>query len=132
MFKTMGKLLQNAYPEKEDINKIQSFVLVKWLSNNRYTVIPANQININYDMPIQNQYRFLDDYFKLTGIKNKIRFIRYNKNTSTENKIINNISLYYNINKSSAEKYYSLMDDAQKKRFKNLYSEGTEGTKGKK
>ena len=126
MFKTMTTLLNKKTPEKSDIEKISSFVMVKWLSNNKTTVIPANIINLNYQLPIYNQYRFLDDYFELTGIKQKISSIRYNKEKKEilEETVLGNIKKYYQVNQQIAKKYYQLMDDTEKKKFSEMYKEG--------
>lgn len=130
MFKTLGTLLNRKTPTEEEISKISSYVMINWLSNNKDTVIPANYININYNIPITNQYKFLDDYFELTGIKNKISYIKYNKTNKLQNEeIINNIERYYNVNKSDAIKYYNLMDKKERVAMKNMYKEGTEGKK---
>jgi hypothetical protein len=124
MFNTLKTLLNNQQPQEEKINKINSFVMIKWLSGNRSTVIPANFININYNIPIYNQYKFLDDYFILTNIKNKINFIKYNKEDQKINEIIENIQRYYNVNLSIAKKYYELMSKEEKAKFKDIYTEG--------
>ncbi len=130
MFKTLGTLLNRKTSTEEEISKISSYVMINWLSNNKDTVIPANYININYNIPITNQYKFLDDYFELTGIKNKISYIKYNKTNKLQNEeIINNIERYYNVNKSDAIKYYNLMDKKERVAMKNMYKEGTEGKK---
>jgi len=123
MFKTMQTLLSNKNPSKEEIEKISPFILLRWLSNNPLTVIPANYININYHLPMYNQYRFLDDYFTLTGVKSKVRFIKYNKPNKDE-RSVENIEKYYNINHETALKYYDLMSDEERQRFKDLYKEG--------
>ena len=123
MFKTMGTVFKNQYPQKEDIKKISSFVFIRWLSNNKLTVIPANIINYNYNIPIENQYKFLKDYYKLTGINKKVSFIKYNKNEK-ENEIIQNIAKFYSVNYYTAKSYYNLMDKKEHKRFKDMYKEG--------
>jgi hypothetical protein len=124
MFDTLKTLLNNRTPSEEEINKINSFVMIKWLSGNRSTVIPANFININYNIPLYNQYKFLDDYFILTGVKKKINFIKFPKNISKESEIIENIQRYYNVNPETAKKYYELMSKEDKKRFNDIYTEG--------
>ena len=114
-------------PSEEEISKIPSYLMIKWLSNNPITVIPANLININYNIPIFNQYQFLDDYFTLTKIKNKRLFIRSSKQTQATQAtqaIIENIKTYYNVNDEIAREYYTLMSKEKIKEFKNMYTEG--------
>ena len=125
MFKTMTGVLKNTpFPPKENIEKISSFIMIRWLSGNQNTVIPANIINVNYNLPIYNQYRFLDDYFKLTGLKNKKLFIKYNKKQEKISETQKNIQRYYNINQETAKQYYNLMSKEEHKRFNNMYKEG--------
>ena len=131
MFKTMTALLQNKYPSQEKIKKIPSFIMLRWLSNNPYTVIPANMMNINYNIPIENQFRFLDDYFTLTKIKQKVRFIKYNKKEDKQLEIIENIKKYYNVNNETATNYYSILTKSKTpeslkeiQRFQDMYKEG--------
>jgi hypothetical protein len=124
MFKTMTTLLNTQKPSKEEIEKIPSYIMLRWLSNNQHTVIPANMMNINHHLPIYNQYIFLDDYFNLSKIKNKIKYIKYNKTQENENKIVNNIMNYYNINQQLAEKYFKMLPEKERKHFEEMYNEG--------
>jgi len=131
MFDVLKTLLTYKVPTKEEIQKINSYTMVRWLSGNKYTVIPANLININYNIPIENQYQFFDDVFDLMKIKKNIKFIKYNSDSNSnasketkKSKIIQNISMYYKINLKEAEKYYSLMSSKEHKRFKDMYKEG--------
>jgi hypothetical protein len=126
MFKTLKTLLSNPndIPEDDEINKISSYVMLHWLEGNQFTVIPANIINLNYNIPVKNQYRFLKDYFILTGINKKVRYIKYNKQTKDDSELLDNICRYYNINTYNAKKYLQLMTKEDKKKFKDLYKEG--------
>jgi hypothetical protein len=120
VFKTLNSLLTYKTPSKEEIEKINSFVMIRWLSNNQLTVVPSNFVN--FDIPVYNQYLFLDTYFKLSGIKNKVKFIPYNKSKKEE--IVENIARWYNVNYNTAQQYYDLMDTNQRKKFKNIFKEG--------
>ncbi len=124
MFKTMSAILSHKTPSKEEIQKISSFIMIRWLSGNVNTVIPANIINCNYNLPVYNQFRFLDDYCNLTGIKNKKLFIKYNKSQEKVTKTQENIARYYNINLNTAKQYFNLMSEEEQESFKNLYKEG--------
>ena len=120
----MTTVLTNQTPSKEEIEKISSWVMIRWLSNNQKTCIPANIINLNDKIPIWNQYKFLDDYFKLIGLQNKRLFIKYPKNEEKKNLITENIQKYYQVNQTTAEQYYRLMDKKERERFRDLYKEG--------
>ncbi len=123
MWNTLYKLFNNKTATKEEIEKIPSYIMIRWLSGNKLTVIPANIINLNYNIPIYNQYKFLDDYYTLTGINKKISKIKYNKDIK-ETEIIENIAKYYKVNLWTAKKYYNLMPEDERKSFKDLYKEG--------
>ena len=123
----MSTLLTNSNPTKSQIEKISPFIMYEWLSNNQTTVIPGNMMNINYKMPIYNQYRFLDDYFTLTGIKRKIKYIPFVKKQKQDPDYIKNIEglqKYYNINYQDAQKYYELLSKDEIKRINEIYNEG--------
>jgi ABC-type dipeptide/oligopeptide/nickel transport system ATPase component len=121
----MYSVIKNVKLSKEEIEKIPSYLMIRWLSGNGKTTIPANFININYNIPIYNQYIFLDDYFKLTNLKNT--YIQYYKDTKfqiTKQNTIDSIAKYYNVNYTIAENYYNLMDKKEHKKFENMYKEG--------
>jgi hypothetical protein len=125
MFNTLKTLFINKTPSEQDIQKINSFVMLRWLSNDKQTSYPANILNIYSDIPIDIQYKFLKKYFKITGVKNK--FIKYPKDEKLPEeleKLYLNIQKYYNVNRDIAKKYFELMDDEQRDRLYNMYNEG--------
>jgi hypothetical protein len=128
IFQEFKKLLKDDYPSEEIIEKLPMFVMLRWLSNHPSTVVPANITNVMYQGMGKDvnklTYRFLDDYFKLTGIKSRLRSIDYNKSEFKENDVIKNISKYYKVNYQTAEGYYKLMPEQEKEKFKNIYKEG--------
>ena len=125
MFKTLKTLTSNSHnPKKEDIEKINSFVMVKWLSNNPNTVMAANAINLNDKIPIQNQFRFLDDFYTLNGVKNRRLYIPWGKKENIPKqleKLIDNIQTFYKVNRDTAFEYFKLMDNTQKDRLYEMY-----------
>jgi intein-encoded DNA endonuclease-like protein len=126
MWNTMKTLLNNKQPKEDEINEINSYVLIRWLSGNKNTVLPANIINLN-PPPIQNQYRFLDDYFQLAKIKNNVKYIHYIKDDKLSKTFLDgveNVQKFYNVNFETAKEYWALMDKKEQKRFKEMYKEG--------
>lgn len=125
-FKVMTSLLNNIKPTKEEKNSINSFFLVRWLSNERYTVQMANTINLYYNIPVYCQYQFCDDYIQLTNLKRRVKYISFTKEKNNANyqKLIENIQRKYKINEIQAEEYFKLMDNDQRNEIYNMYDEG--------
>ena len=125
MFKTLNSLTKpSKFPNEDKIQKINSFVMVKWLSNNPKTVIAANAINLNDKIPIQNQFRFLDDYFTLNGTKKQKPYVPWTKKQNVPDvlqKLLDNIQRFYKVNPDTAREYFELMDNDQRDRLYNMY-----------
>ncbi len=125
-FKVMTSLLNNTTPTQEEKNTLNSFFLVRWLSNNPNTLPMANIINTWYNLPVDIQYQFCDDYIQLTRMKNRVKFISFQKDKQNPDfvKLMDNIQRMYNINEIQAQEYYKLMSNDEKNRIYNYYNEG--------
>ena len=128
-YQAMTSILKpNVNPSKEDIKRINSYFFCTWLSNNKFTLKIAEVLNLYYKIPVYAQFRFADDYAKLTGMANRIKFIGFNKKQSIPEieKTLDNIQRYYKVNRSVAEEYFNLMPDEEKTKFYKMYNEGIE------
>lgn len=107
MFKTMVGVVNPKYkPKKEDILKIPSFVFCRWLSGNRATIATANEININYNIPIENQYYMVRHLFM-----GKVGFIPYPKQVQNEDtEVIEHLVDYFKISHEKAREYVKIID----------------------
>lgn len=125
-FKVMTSLLNNTTPTPEEKLTLNSFFMVRWFSNNKHTLPMANIINTFYNMPINIQYTFCEDYIELTKMKLKVKFISFNNKKPNPDfvKIIENIQKKYNVNEIHAEEYYNLMTAKQQTEMKDYYKEG--------
>lgn len=125
-FKVMTSLLNNTTPTEEEKGTMNSFFLVRWLSNNKHTLQMGNEINKNYSIPVSNQYKFCEDWIYLTRMKNKVKFIQFSKekqNTEFQ-QLLSNIQRKYKVNEIHAQEYFEMMDTDQKNKMYNLYNEG--------
>jgi hypothetical protein len=122
LFSTLGTLFNNQEPTEEEISKIPSFIMVKWLSGNKNTVLEANTININYNIPIGLQYRYLKS--KYPKRRTYIPYPKKQKLPPEYSKLLSNIQKYYEVNESTAEEYFQLMDNEQKDYLFSIYDEG--------
>jgi len=118
-YKTMTSIFSSHNPTKEEKEKINSFFFVRWLSNHPNAIFIGNVFNrFHKEIPIFVQY----DIAKLL-LNKKIKFISFPKkivNDETQ-KIIENISRFYNINLSKAQEYYDIMSEQKRQYFMKLY-----------
>ena len=125
IFKSFSKILKSQKLSPKELQELQnnSYLMVRYFSNNQHTSIPANIINVYHKIPPSVQVKFLKSYFKLTGL-NKIKYIPYVKQKKYPKefqKIIDNIQRYYNINKEQAIEYFELMPNEEKDRIYKIY-----------
>ncbi len=125
-FKTMTALLNNQTPTTEDKKSVNSFFLCRWLSNDVNTLQMANIININYNIPVLNQYKFCEDWIDLVQLKKLVKFIKFSKDKPNKEfqNLLGNIQRKYNINEQTALSYYDMMNNDQRNIIKNMYNEG--------
>ena len=119
-------LKKNENPTKEQAQTLNTFFFVRWLSNNRFTTPIAHVLNTYYNIPPEVQLRFADDYAELTGLRNKVKFIGFNKEKVSPEmkKILENISRKYKVSETTAQEYFDLMDNAERDRLYTMYDEG--------
>ena len=113
-------------PTKEQQQTINSFFFTRWLSANRFTVPIAGVINRFYNIPVEIQFRFAQDYSDLVGLPGKVKFIGIPKEKKHEDyqKLLNNIMKYYKINENHAEEYFKLLPDHERDRMFKMYDVG--------
>lgn len=117
MFPTMWSSLdKNKTPSTEDFKKLQSFMFCKWLVGDPRTLKTANEINLYYDIPMENQYYMVKNQFA-----GKIRNIKYIK--SEKDEIDTSIlQKHYNISAEKAKDYLNFISDEEYRYLKELYA----------
>jgi len=125
-FKVMTSLLNETKPTPEEIETLNSFFLCRWFSNNPHTVAMGNMINLYYNMPLNIQYKFCEDYIELTNMKNKVKFINASKDKQNKDfeKLMENIQKKYKVNEITALEYFELMDNDERNKIYNMYDHG--------
>ncbi len=125
-FKVMTSLLNNTTPTKDEIKTLNSFFMCRWFSNNPHTVSMGNMVNLYYDMPLEIQYKFCEDYIAMTRMKDRVKFISFSKDKQNKDfqKLMDNIQRKYKINEEQAQEYFNLMDNDERNKIYNMYNEG--------
>ncbi len=125
-WKVQSSVLQDQMPSYEQAGGMNSFFFARWLSNNPVSLPIAAVINRDYQVPEAVQYLFANDYIELTNMRKKVKFISFGKDKKHPDyqKILDNISRYYNISEPQAVEYFNLMDDNQRDRLMAMYLEG--------
>lgn len=116
-YEVMTSILKSYNPTYAEKMTINSFFMCRYLSNNPQSVFVGNMINRYYNqIPLDKQY----DVAKQL-LKGKIKFIQPQKKEKLDNKLLENISRFYNINLETAIEYLELMETEQIEEFKTLY-----------
>lgn len=97
-------------PTKEELSKINSFFLVRYISNDPNTIYIANTLNCNVSfIPIEAQYKFVRE-----STLNKVAFINYPKKDKKYSKQnIKLIKTHYKCNDRIAKEYIDLMPEEE-------------------
>jgi len=117
-YKVMTSILSDYNPSKEEKLSINSFFLVRWMSNSPLAIYISNTINRYYkEMPVDKQYDFAKDTLRRDGV----RYIKYTKKEENPLEVITNISKYYKVSIITAKSYYDLMDEQERYKFEHMY-----------
>ena len=93
-------------PTVNEIKKINSFFLIRYVSNDPNTIYIANMLNCNYKIPMEAQYNFIK-FSTLT----KVSFINYPKKEKlVSDKDLKVIMKHFKINASVAKDYIKILD----------------------
>lgn len=130
MFQTMSTVVnKNFWPTDDEIKKINSFMLVRYISNDPFGCQIGSAIDHFHTMPMNAQYRFVR-----YSLSNKISYIKFPKKEKIDNKEeIEILMKHYKINERTAVEYSNLMTPEAMKVIMNKYLEiGVQGKPVKK
>jgi len=106
-------------PSIEEIKKINSFFLVRYISNDPASIYIANAINCHPNIPIEAQYKLIQN-----STLDKVAFINYPKK---EKKLIDSemkiIMHHFSINKTIAKEYIEILGIEKCKEIIDKYPE---------
>ena len=94
-------------PSIEEIKKVNSFFLVRYISNDPASIYIANALNCNFRIPIEAQYNFV-----LNSTLDKVAFINYpKKERIVSDKHLKIISEHFKITEIVAKDYVKIMGE---------------------
>jgi hypothetical protein len=107
-------------PTAEEIKSMNSFFLIRYVSNDPNSIYIANILNCNPNIPIEAQYNFIRN-----STLDKVAFINYPKKEKTlPQKDLKVIMKHYNINEKLAKEYISIMGEEKTneilEKYKNI------------
>lgn len=92
-------------PTLDEIKQINSFFLVRYISNDPASIYIANALNCNFKIPIESQYKFI-----LNSTLDKVAFINYpKKERLLKDKDMKIITRHFGINESVAKDYIKIL-----------------------
>jgi len=105
-------------PTPSEIKALNSFFLVRYISNDPNTIYIANALNCNYRIPIEAQYNFVRN-----STLNKVSFITYQKKekfvTDKEMKIL---MRHFNTKENVVKEYIKILGKDKTKEILDKYS----------
>jgi len=106
-------------PSDEEIRKINSFFLTRFVSNDPSTIYIANTLNCYVkNIPIEAQYKFVRN-----STMDKINFINYPKQEKIiSDKDLNIIAYHYKCNLSIATEYVKILGPEKSKEIIEKYN----------
>lgn len=118
MFKTLTGLLD---PKKtlntEEVKKIPSWLLCRWLSGNPNTLKMANVFNVYSGIPVECQAKMVRDTFA-----GKVKYIPYPKQTKHQDeKSVEYVAEYFKISLPKAREYIEVMSEDELKNIVQMF-----------
>jgi len=113
-----SSVLKNFAPTKEEIQSLNSFFLIRFISNDPNSIYIANALNCNSSIPIEAQYNFVRN-----STLNKVAFITYPKKEKIlSDKELQIIMRHFKTNKSVSLEYIKVLGEAKTQEILELYS----------
>ena len=105
-------------PSIEEIRKINSFFLIRYISNDPASIYIANALNCNYKIPIEAQYKFI-----LNSTLDKVAFINYPKKEKLiSDKDMKIITRHFKVNEQVAKDYIRILGTEKIIAILDMYS----------
>jgi len=92
-------------PTKEELKTLNSFFLIRYISNDPNSIYIANILNCNHKIPIEAQYNFVRN-----STLDKVAFINYPKKEKLiKDKEMKIIMFHFKINENVAKDYINIL-----------------------
>lgn len=108
LFEIVNSITYDKKPYKELSGKYNAFIVNRFLKQNKKAILAVNEMNKNYFLDNDMQY----DFLKRVIPKHK-SFDKHVKKNKDNDVIINNVCMYYGINKKRAMEYIEEMTSDQ-------------------
>jgi hypothetical protein len=119
MFQIMSTIVNKKFmPTDEEIETLNSFLMVRYISNDGYAINIANVINSYHKMPLKAQY-----LYARYSIGNKINYINFPKKEELPNKEeVEIFQNHFKCNENIAVDYIQRMPAEEKKLIIDKYT----------
>lgn len=98
---------ENLFVDPQSVKDYNPFMVNRGLSNFSDTILYANQMNINYDIPVEWQFQFL-----INTITKKKRFSKWHKK-ETNSKYFNVVKEYFHYSDEKTKQALDILSDEQ-------------------
>ena len=117
-FEIFKSVLSGKEVDKKVVEKLQSFIFLRWLSGDRRVIGAANVVNLYNNIPENLQYKF---FRKM--LHGKIKYIPYPKSGKvTKVEDIELICKRYNVSLERAVEMFELVSDEELKTLRSVFS----------
>jgi len=105
-------------PSIEEIQSVNSFFLIRYISNDPSSIYIANILNCNYSIPIEAQYNFVRN-----STLDKVAFINYPKKEKLfSDKDLKIIMKHFKISENVAKEYITILGKDKTAEILDKYS----------
>lgn len=116
-FGAFGTILKGQELPEQDKGKINSYLMLRWLSGNQNAIFAQNEVNRFYGIPVERQY----DMFRAM-LHGKVKFIKYPKGVTQKHpKDLELIQKHYNVTEHKAMDMLDLVSKDELKYLAELY-----------
>lgn len=106
MFTVFKKILRNQTITEDDLKKVNSFVMCRWLQGNPGTLQIAQFLNVYHKIPLEVQVQFIK-----SAVNGKIGYIPYIKGQKTTEDDLSAVSEYFKISRDKAVMYSEFLTE---------------------
>jgi len=104
-------------PTPDEIKSLNSFFLVRYISNDPNTIYIANALNCNTNIPIDAQYKLVRN-----STLDRVAFINYPKKEKVlDGKSLKIIMYHFKVNETIAIEYVKTMGKEETKKVLDMY-----------
>lgn len=116
-FDAFGSILKGKELPEHDKEKINSYLMLRWLSGDARTIQMSNTFNRWYSVPVNLQYDILRN-----SLLNKLKFIKYPKGAKeASSDSLELIKRHYNVSTEKAQEMAELISKEELKELKEIY-----------